>query len=70
MFAELVAYKKIHGDCNVLAESGDLGQWCSKQRTYRKTERRHISQNQIALLDSLDFCWELSLLNGIKSSKN
>jgi superfamily II DNA or RNA helicase len=52
---ELVAYKKVHGHCNVPAQSGLLGQWCSMLRTKRR--RNELSTEQIAQLDAIGFCW-------------
>jgi hypothetical protein len=55
MFAELVAYKKVHGNCNVLKDSGPLGAWCTQQRS-RKVK---LSPERIARLDALEFCWDI-----------
>ena len=59
MFAELSAYKQVHGDCNVLKESADepkLGAWCSAQR--RKYKGKNLSRDQIARLEQLGFIWD------------
>jgi hypothetical protein len=55
MFAQLVAYKEIHGDCNVLMVSGPLGRWCVKQRG-RKSK---LSPDRITRLEAIGFCWDL-----------
>ena len=54
-YAELVAYKEIHGHCNVLQNSGPLGSWCSNQRAGRKGGE--LSPEQITKLDALGFWW-------------
>jgi len=60
MFAELVAYKKAHGDCNVPAiwkDNPSLGMWCYVQRrTYRVNK---LSPDHIKRLEQLGFVWEL-----------
>jgi hypothetical protein len=52
---ELTAYGKVHGHCNVPAQSGPLGEWCSAVRTKRR--RNELSPEQIAQLDAIGFCW-------------
>jgi hypothetical protein len=54
-FAELVAYKKANGHCNVV--SGSLGVWVKKQRGLYK--RGKLSPERIAKLKSLGFCWDV-----------
>ena len=54
MFAELVAYKKANGHCNV--PRGTLGYWCSNLRQFRKKGK--LSAEKIAQLDALGFCWQ------------
>jgi hypothetical protein len=53
MFALLVAYKEIHGDCNVPRSHGPLGSWCNQQR-YKKGQ---LSEERIARLEAIGFCW-------------
>jgi hypothetical protein len=55
MFAELVAYKKVHGHCNVPQQSGPLGYWCTNHR-HRKDR---LTPEQIARLEGIGFCWDL-----------
>jgi hypothetical protein len=60
-FAELRAYRKQHGDCNVpkrWEENPTLGQWVSNQRSNRKTG--NLNPQRISLLNGLGFCWSLS----------
>jgi Helicase associated domain/Helicase conserved C-terminal domain len=52
-YAELVAYKETHGDCDVPQSNGSLGLWCSAQRD-RKAK---LSPERLARLDALGFCW-------------
>ncbi len=55
MFARLVAYKDVHGDCNLpvpYEPDSQLGRWVSKQRS------RKPSHERIASLDELDFIWD------------
>jgi superfamily II DNA or RNA helicase len=56
MYAELVAYKEIHGDCNVIIHSGRLGTWCNNVRQGYKTGQ--LSSERIAQLEALGFCWD------------
>jgi hypothetical protein len=55
--AELVAYKKAHGDCNVPAASGPLGAWCNSTR--RRRIKGMLSAERIAQLDAIGFCWDV-----------
>jgi Helicase associated domain len=55
-YADLVAYKRIHGHCNVPTESGSLGSWCNSQRQRRNS----LSAEQIAQLDTLNLCWGIT----------
>ena len=58
MFAELIAYKLAHGDCNVpqkWADNPKLGIWCSGQRQAYKANE--LSADRIARLDQLGFIW-------------
>lgn len=58
MFAALVVYKLVHGNCNVPAEwkeNPELGQWCYVQRrTYRKGK---LSAERIQRLEEIGFEW-------------
>jgi hypothetical protein len=53
MFAELVAYKKVHGHCNVPQHSGPLGNWCGNQRARKDM----LSREQIERLNEEGFSW-------------
>jgi hypothetical protein len=55
-YTDLVAYKRIHGHCNVPTESGSLGSWCNSQRQRRNS----LSTEQIAQLDIINFCWGIT----------
>jgi superfamily II DNA or RNA helicase len=58
-FAELAAYKKIYGNCNVpdrYDENPELGRWCRAQRTANKKNR--LSPDRIKRLEQLGFIWE------------
>src|SRR5262249_39541920 len=55
-FEELKAYAKVHGHCDVPAQSGSLGGWCSKVRTDRKNGK--LTAEQIAQLNEIGFCWD------------
>jgi len=60
MFAELVAYKKAHGDCNVPAvwkDNPSLGMWCYVQRRAYRINK--LSPDHIKRLEQLGFVWEL-----------
>src|SRR5258708_40241986 len=53
-YADLVAYKEVHGHCNVSQADGSLGVRCSSLRQYRKAGK--LTPEQIAQLDALGFC--------------
>jgi hypothetical protein len=58
-FAELVAYKGKHGNCNVKTSGKDraLGLWVRRLRsTYKKKEAR-LTEDRIAQLEELGFKW-------------
>src|SRR5262249_41827622 len=55
MFAELVVFKEANGHCNVPQENGTLGRWCHRQRQ----GRCKLTQEKVAQLDTLGFCWDL-----------
>lgn len=60
MFAALVKYKKLHGDCNVPQGDPDnpqLGSWVDSQRKHRKQEA--LTQERIQQLDALGFTWDM-----------
>jgi hypothetical protein len=60
MFAQLRAYKKKHGDCNVpqgYKENPGLGSWCRRQR--KLYESNELSEDQITRLKKLGFVWSL-----------
>jgi len=52
-FAELRAFEKIHGHCNVPQEAPELRRWVLRQR-YRK---RTLSEERVRKLDQLNFEW-------------
>ena len=59
MYAALVEYKRVHGDCNVPYDwSGNpyLGTWIRRQRHARKANR--LEQGRIEQLDKLGFAWD------------
>ena len=59
MFAALVEYKSVHGNCNVpfdWSETPHLGQWIRKQRLARKTNR--LEKGRIEQLDKIGFAWD------------
>lgn len=53
-FAELVAYKEKHGDCNVPGGT-DLGEWVAFQR--RRYTTGELSEERTALLNGIGFVW-------------
>jgi hypothetical protein len=55
-YAELVAYKEVHGHCNVPQGNGSLGSWCNNQRNRRNS----LTLEQIAKLEALGFYWNPS----------
>jgi hypothetical protein len=66
--ANLTAYKRRHGDCNVTqtwAEDPALGRWVMTQRRRKKALDRgdphpYFTAARVAKLDALGFAWELS----------
>jgi superfamily II DNA or RNA helicase len=59
MYGRLVAYKAVHGDCDVPAESRanpQLGFWCNNQRSLARKGR--LTADRITRLNALGFCWE------------
>jgi hypothetical protein len=59
MFAELVAYKKGHGDCNVpnvWPENRKLGHWVLTQRASKR--KRELSNERIRRLKTIGFVWD------------
>ena len=60
MYAALVEYKKVHGDCNVpfdWSETPRLGRWIRNQRDARTANR--LKQGCVEQLDKLGFVWNL-----------
>jgi hypothetical protein len=58
MFAELTAYKKVHGDCHVpdsWPKNMQLARWVSKQRTVKR--KGELEAERIARLEALGFDW-------------
>ena len=58
MFAVLVKFREVHGDCNVPAkwpENPQLGGWLSRQRAMRM--KGTLSEDRIRRLDELGFVW-------------
>ena len=61
LVAELAAFKKTHGHCNVPTATGDdvkLGRWVAAQRYKRKINA--LTKEQIQELDALSFVWSPS----------
>ena len=56
-FNELIQYKAEHGDCNVPARQGQLGNWVSKQRYEYK--QRQLSKARQDRLESIGFEFSL-----------
>jgi hypothetical protein len=59
MFAELVAYKKSHGDCNVpnaWPENRKLGHWVLTQRASRR--KRELSKERMRRLNTIGLVWD------------
>ena len=60
MFARLVAYNDVHGDCNVPQsyEPDPLfGFWVSLQCEFKRRSEPSLSEERIARLDKLGFDW-------------
>jgi hypothetical protein len=59
MYAELVVYKKDNGHCNVPHGNNPTpsGSWVAAQRQKRRNNK--LSQERIAQLDALGFCWQI-----------
>ncbi len=58
MFARLVAYKYVHGDCNVPYDhepDPQLVNWVNAQRAFKR--RSTLSDERIARLNELGFDW-------------
>ncbi len=58
-FAELTAYRKRFGDCNVSqewSENPQVGRWVAAQRRARRQGK--LTRERIARLNSLGFEWE------------
>ena len=57
MFAELVGYKEVHGDCNVpkrWPENLRLATWVGTQRSGRDK----LSEDKVSRLEALRFDWD------------
>lgn len=57
-YAELLQYRRVHGDCNVDMtgrSNGRLARWVSAQRTSRKSGR--LSTERITRLEAAGFLW-------------
>jgi hypothetical protein len=60
MFAALLQYKAIHGDCNVpqkYLQNSKLGSWVSGQRTRKK--KNSLSQECVHKLEQIGFKWSV-----------
>jgi Helicase associated domain. len=58
-FAELVAYKRVHGHCAIptaWAENRALAKWVVNQRVFRNSGK--LSLKRIAQLNSIGFQWK------------
>ena len=58
-YGQLIAYKQLHGDCNVpqrWADNLELGIWCSNQRQLYKANT--LSPDRITRLEQLGFVWD------------
>ena len=55
MLAELEAFKREHGHCNVTRKSGKLGTWVTNARSRQK--KGNLSEEQKDSLDNLGFTW-------------
>ena len=59
MYGQLIAYKKIHGDCNVprgYSDNPKLGTWVKGQRSSKKKGK--LSSEKIQKLESIGFSWD------------
>ena len=59
MFAELIKYKEVHGDCNVpdrWLENLKLGKWTGKQRSSFK--KGTLGEERIRRLGEIGFVWD------------
>ena len=59
MYGQLIAYKKIHGDCNVprgYSDNPKLGTWVKGQRSSKK--KGVLSSERIQKLESIGFSWD------------
>jgi len=56
-FKELLSYRSEHGDCDVPARHGELGQWVHKQRGAYKAGS--LAQGRIDRLNNVGFKWSL-----------
>eukprot|EP01043_Picozoa_sp_COSAG02_P036927 COSAG02_NODE_2739_length_8128_cov_8.386100_3_plen_502_part_00 len=60
--AALEAFVASHGHANATKKDGALGDFVSKQRTYKRNldagKQSPLTQDRIARLDAIDFCWD------------
>eukprot|EP01102_Stenamoeba_stenopodia_P009400 TRINITY_DN2768_c0_g1_i1.p1 TRINITY_DN2768_c0_g1~~TRINITY_DN2768_c0_g1_i1.p1 ORF type:complete len:551 (-),score=116.37 TRINITY_DN2768_c0_g1_i1:391-2043(-) len=57
MFAQLKAFKEVHGHCMVPQKHPHLGGWVKRQRERRK--KRRLNESRIAALDEIGFIWQI-----------
>ncbi len=58
-YGQLIAFKQVHGYCNVPREwkkNRQLGKWCQHQRSFYKTNK--LFSDRIERLEHLGFLWE------------
>ena len=55
MYEQLIAYKKVHGDCKIPQKDPTLGQWAKHQRNFYRTQT--LTQEHKFLLNSVGFQW-------------
>ena len=55
LYQQLVAYKKVHGDCKIPQKDPTLGQWVKHQRNFYS--KKTLRQERKLLLDSIGFQW-------------
>lgn len=62
-FAELEKYRKKYRHCDVPIKKGkyySLGNWCNKQRNYKKFETYKVPDYRLEKLDRIGFCWGIT----------
>ena len=65
-FSELVVYKEMKNNCNVLQSQGVLGKWVSKQRRLHKKGK--LSPQRTAQLMGIGFIWNVRQQNKHQST--